>query len=287
LEKTLNETFKQIEKFKEQGGNIDVDQECLLYTNKQLELTRAQWSAAGRTMSTMITGPSGFNSRRAEKRNRTHQLRSEEAWGFAEKALKRIKRKAFPHGAPGEPVRSNDPDGIAKLSERLEAMQKQQQLMKEANALARKGAKRPKDEYEDFLRDEKPEWNDNLINSLVSIFPQKPFESFQLTNLNAKIKANQRRTEDLQRMKDRGGSTEQFMSGVKVVEDIEAARIQLIFDGKPSATARKILKSHGMRWAPSVGESGAWQRHLNRNGRSAVYNWIKPKLEAIQNEIFE
>lgn len=53
------------------------------------------------------------------------------------------------------------------------------------------------------------------------------------------------------------------VDGIKVVENAEAMRIQLIFDGKPDEETRNLLKSNGFRWSPSF---GAWQRQLNNNG---------------------
>ena len=44
-------------------------------------------------------------------------------------------------------------------------------------------------------------------------------------------------------------------------------RLQVIFDGKPNAEARQIMKSNGFRWSPS---NSAWQRQLTDNARYAV-----------------
>ena len=49
-------------------------------------------------------------------------------------------------------------------------------------------------------------------------------------------------------------------------------RIQFIFDGKPDAEIRTILKSNGFRWAPS---QGAWQRQLTDNGKRVAKEVIK------------
>lgn len=53
-------------------------------------------------------------------------------------------------------------------------------------------------------------------------------------------------------------------------------RIQFIFDGKPDAEVRTILKSNGFRWAPS---QGAWQRQLTANGKRAAKEVIKELSE--------
>jgi hypothetical protein len=59
------------------------------------------------------------------------------------------------------------------------------------------------------------------------------------------------------------------ISGEKaqVVRNKEIMRLQLIFDGKPSAETRKTLKANGFRWAPS---QTAWQRLLNENSEAAL-----------------
>ena len=68
--------------------------------------------------------------------------------------------------------------------------------------------------------------------------------------------------------------------GFKVVENVEAMRLQIIFDGKPEADVRAVLKKHGFKWAPS---QGAWQRMLNPAGKYAL-NRVKEELEVMQND---
>ena len=55
--------------------------------------------------------------------------------------------------------------------------------------------------------------------------------------------------------------------GGHVEANREQSRLQVFFEDKPDADARKQLKEHGFRWAPSV---GAWQRLLNGNAYYAA-----------------
>ncbi len=49
-------------------------------------------------------------------------------------------------------------------------------------------------------------------------------------------------------------------------EDVADNRIHFVFEGKPDADVRQLLKAHGFKWSPS---RGAWVRQLNGN---SLYN---------------
>lgn len=63
------------------------------------------------------------------------------------------------------------------------------------------------------------------------------------------------------------GRVERQSDGFLVIEDPDLDRIQLVFAERPDEATRAVLKRRGFRWAPS---QGAWQRHLNMNGRNAA-----------------
>jgi len=81
----------------------------------------------------------------------------------------------------------------------------------------------------------------------------------------------------LQATKERG-TQETENQFFKIVENTEAMRLQLFFDGKPEPEVREVLKSNGFRWAPS---QSAWQRQLTDNARYSLKLVIK-KLEEMQ-----
>ncbi|OHV15831.1 hypothetical protein BK022_16150 [Methylorubrum extorquens] len=95
----------------------------------------------------------------------------------------------------------------------------------------------------------------------------------------AEIKRLEGRLATLEANAKRGTVEHHFTTSagpLRIVEDPDAARVQLIFDGKPSNDVRDMLKRHGFQWAPSV---SAWQRHLNNAGRSASHGVLRA-LEA-------
>lgn len=86
------------------------------------------------------------------------------------------------------------------------------------------------------------------------------FESYQLTNNNAKLKTAKERLAKAIRLKSTE-SSEVEINGVKMVSNTTDNRLQLFFDGKPDEETRSKLKHNGFRWTPSV---GCWQSYLNR-----------------------
>jgi hypothetical protein len=51
---------------------------------------------------------------------------------------------------------------------------------------------------------------------------------------------------------------------IRIEENAADNRLRIIFPGKPSAEARKLLKSRGFRWSPTA---GAWQRQTTNASR--------------------
>ncbi len=102
------------------------------------------------------------------------------------------------------------------------------------------------------------------------------FAGFQLTNTNTKIKATRERIEQLEKRK--ATVAKDFMvGGVRCVENTEAMRLQLFFDGKPPQAMIALLKNHAFKWAPSV---QAWQRQLTNNAVYSFNQWVLPALKA-------
>ena len=122
------------------------------------------------------------------------------------------------------------------------------------------------------------EYDNVTIDNMYGV----PFPSYCLTNNNAKIRTAKQRLKELEEAKAsaHGEDIETGIEGIKIVENTEAMRIQLIFDDKPSAEVRDVLKSNGFRWSPKF---AAWQRHLNSNGKYAV----KKVLEILKNSAKE
>lgn len=171
-----------------------------------------------------------------------------------------------------EVIKSGDSEAIEKLQAKLTELEALQNTMKEVNAYYKKNGTLDGCE----LISQKS--IDAIKNNMQRVpYINRPFESYALTNNNAKIKATKERLELLQKAKAEPIKEVEQSDICKVVENTEIMRIQLIFDGKPDEETRTILKSNGFKWAPS---QGAWQRQLTDNARYSTKKALE-QLKAI------
>jgi len=247
---------------------IDKQAELERFTENYRKALFAYLHAHSRCLSTMITGPANFPVRRAEKANASADNRLRELCEVTERAQKSITkriRKLAVINAGGELV-------LAK--ELLAEREKTQVNMKAINKIIRS-----KPKYT-----ETPEKIEKIMKltgfsegtAKGSFTPdfcgRVGFASFELTNLNARIKSTQQRVAELEQRETATTTETETTGGIKVIENAEQDRLQLVFDGKPSETIRSILKHNGFRWSP---RNTAWQRQLTNNARYALKYVLK------------
>ena len=204
----------------------------------------------------------------SEKSDRAYRgrIRGNFDKGFqALKAAGEVKARAESVGSGG--ISSDDPDAVTKLREELAPLEAKQARMVAANKLVRKGDR-------DGLA--KLGFGAAAIDALFTpdCFGLVGFAGFQLSNNSANVRRIKLRIAQLERLAvkreaaaDKPPVEVLHNSGARIVENIEANRLQIFFPGKPSGAIRAELKGAGFRWAPS---EGAWQRHLGTNARWAA-----------------
>jgi hypothetical protein len=227
-------------------------------------------AAKSRCASSMVTGPARFNVEKNRRANERERKVSDELLAYIDRVRKAIDKEKHPENYPADAIRSDDENAIDKLKQKLAKLQKAQEQMKACNKI---------------IRDKK----DNKIERLAEILGTKErakellepdwcgrigFTSFDLTNNNAAIKTAQSRINEIEKM-EKVEEKEEEINGVKVIQNKEEMRLQLIFDGKPAEEMINLLKSKGFKWSPRF---GAWQRLLNENCLKAFNYYIKPKL---------
>lgn len=218
--------------------------------------------------SQMITGAGGWTASMV----RTHQKRVNregeqinELIEFKSKVLTKLRRKYDPKLIARAPIRSDDDNALERLQKKLSNLEKFHHAMKEGNKIVRS---KPKNERTDEKIEKlidlglKPE---NAEKAFIADFGQYGFPSYALQNNNAEIRRLKERIKALENQPTETVETKK--NGVRIIKNAELMRLQLIFPGKPSAEVRKVLKSHGFKWAPS---QRAWQRLLNNAASAAA-----------------
>ena len=168
-------------------------------------------------------------------------------------------------------ISSDDPEAVRKLKEKIAGAERNQELMKAANKIIKK--KISNEEKFNELKAIFPSVSELALHKLLEpdFMGRIGFAQFNLSNNNANIRRMKQRLEELER---RAGqeTKEEDHNGIKLVENVEENRVQIIFPGKPEPEVRAILKQNGFRWSP---RNMAWQRHLNNSGRFSAQSVIK------------
>lgn len=198
----------------------------------------------------------------------------------AEKQAAELERRA---AIQPTAISSDDPDACQKLQAKIDKAERAQATMKAANPVIRAA-------YRRGVRDASSgdQWSAYLA-SITKVIPgigdaraaallvpdfagRVGFASYQLSNNNANIRRMKQRLETLLQAAQAETTERAPAQGLRIVENADENRIQLLFDDKPDAETRASLKARGFRWAPS---QGAWQRHLNNAGRDAADAFVK------------
>jgi hypothetical protein len=215
-------------------------------------------AAKGACISTMIAGPSNFNTRRAQKRSDSADRRQVELLEFRERALKAIIKALCPEGGP---IMLGDSDASQRIREKLAAGESKQGRMKAVNAAIRKHAKAgPAAQIAALV-----ELRFSETTAAKLLEPDElgrvGFPSYMLTNNGAEIRRLQARLEAVER--NQTTPTVEITGEHARFEDNAAEnRVRLFFAGKPAVDVRDRLKAAGFRWAPTL---GCWQAYRNHN----------------------
>jgi hypothetical protein len=211
-------------------------------------------------VSVMISGPSGFNHRAHEK----YLNREGKLWAEYDD-IKDIDSKISAIVTGDKIIKSDDANAIEKLKDKLAKLEARQELMKAANAIVRKNKLSDNEKIEQLVK--LPHINEDTARRLL-----KPdycgrigFPSCELTNNNANTRTVKQRIAKLEKIAAVAEVTPQIeteINGIKIIDNLEIQRLQIIFPGKPDADTRNKLKKNGFRWSPT---NGAWQSYRNYN----------------------
>lgn len=230
-----------------------------------------------RVLSTMITGPSGFNTRSNEKRSNAY----ENAVNDLVEWSNRVEAKILAHYSGREAIRTGDAGAVDALKERLAKMEANHAFMVAANKIIRsKGEQEEKIEMLLALDDRMTEAEALKILE-IQHYGRKGYATFELTNSNARIKAKQDQLAKAEKLASQV-TTETVIGKVRMVNNVEDDRLQLYFPARTSKEIYALLKSHGFRYTPSksVAPEGCFQAF---RGSNADY-WSKVIIDRYNAE---
>lgn len=246
------------EKYPEVAERIDYL--CDLYARKLANWYNESFRIEAMCPSIMISGGSNFPVKKKEKQNSRRESHHEQ-WNKIQQIVDRI------CSCGTDAIKSDDEKAIEKLELKIERLTELQETMKAVNAYYRKHKTLdncPVLTEEDIKKAKAEMARDWHIDD-------NPYPGWELSNNNANIRRLKERLAKLKEIKNAGtrehSEDDIGIDGLKIVENTEAMRIQLIFDNKPDEATRALLKSYGFKWSPRF---TAWQRVLNENGKYAV-----------------
>ena len=210
----------------------------------------SEWlHAMSRTFSVMVTGAGNFNNRRHQKMNDYEHSARERFETWREKVIKRVNRQQRLVGWAE----------VERLQNKLDTLTELQEKMKAVNKIVRNSKLSEIEQHEEL---EALGLSACTINEVMAepqySFLKKGFQTYQLSNNLAKIKATEQAIKRHTAMAT-AEDTEFTFDGGKVSVCNSDERVRIYFDDIPDKETRDILKSNAFKWSP---KNKAWQRQL-------------------------
>jgi hypothetical protein len=221
---------------------------------------RSWLGSRSRCLSTMITGPSGFNVRRAEKANRAEYNRSREFTEWQTAAVERG-RKSIVAALPKELA---DADEVADF---VKDIRRSYEIFRDI----KQGVERLRGfDPRAFSESAHGKIKRAATNGKIALVRAALAEITALQESSGVVMFTARhgvwKLAETAPTQERptGCDTDWTGDGYEVVKNWDLDRLQIVFDHKPDTAMIARLKAAGWRWSP---REGAWQRKLTQNAR--------------------
>ena len=250
IERFCQDFTSEQDKIKELCLKYEVSADKFL--EKHYNLSCNYLSSQSNCISQAITGPSNFPVARMAKRGNWAFNHLDKLCNFTqsfEKLLKRITRK-----------NESQDDKKTKWIEKVAVLKKNQEIMKDCNAMIKKG----------LLNEAESKYNLNLKPKYFG--DVHGFASFTLRNNLANIKRLEEQILQIDKARELKTSFE--VNGVKIEFDEVEIRFNIIFDSIPNEAIRSKIKHLGFKWSPT---RKAW----TRGAKNINQNRLKTELESI------
>lgn len=151
-------------------------------------------------------------------------------------------------------ISSDDPAAIEKLKAKMAKLEKVRDAMKEANKLCR-GKDRAAAEAKLVELGVAEEDRKDMLDGRIKGFP-----GWMLSGTTANIARLRKRIEELESRASEAAPAGWAFEGGKVVVNVDANRLQVVFDERADEETVGRLKANGFHWSRW---ERAWQRQLN------------------------
>lgn len=208
-----------------------------------------------------------------------HRRLLDRSWNTLGKSVK-LGEKAEYYEQKAEAAENNnsiylgDDDAVDRLQEKVESLEKAQNMMKAANKIIR--SKKIKDIAKVEQLQELGFSEEKAVKLIEpDCYGGYGFPSYTLTNNSARIRDAKQRLERAKQLKETA-TKEYVINDVRIVENSEENRLQLFFTGIPSEEIRNQLKHNAFRWSRF---NSCWQSYLSR--------WQIERAKSILNPVSE
>ena len=263
----------------EEELNADIEkmpeEERERYISKYKEWVKTLFDKHSRIMSSMITGPARFPTRRNEKMNNYYENAVSEFRAWREKALKaiarriedakpeeqkadeewtRLKRSIYSSASTIKGINDGTERGynkalfVSSIYGKVETYAKRGDVIIVEKALA-------------YVRE---------LNKQSSIITER-HKFFKLAEMAKAVC-------EAQEVRLNKEDTEILFEGGRVIKNYSEDRVQIVFDTKPQPDVISNLKHNGFRWSPRF---SAWQRQLTNNAYYAVSRVVPITVEQL------
>jgi len=221
------------------------------YREKYEKYFSAWMQAKSNCLSSMITGPSNFPVRRAEKANRSERNRSDEFAHWREKYFRAVNRE-----------RTLSPEEeLEGLYDKLDKLTIQNELVKDFNKLARKYKAGKVNEVDFFDQLNTFEFSERTVSSIKMHISEPWFKG-----VGSYAKAIREANERIHIMKVRINRKDtwediKFEGGYITIED---DRVKIFHEDRPEKDVIEKLKRTGFRWSPN------WKSWVRKHTGNAV-----------------
>lgn len=246
------------------------------YISKYKEWVQILFNKHSRIMSSMITGPARFPTRRNEKMNNYYENAVSEFRAWREKVLKAIARRI--EDAKPEEQKADEEwtrlkrsiyssaSTIKGINDGTERGYNKALFVSSIYGKVETYAKRG-----DVIIVEKAIAYVRELNKQSSIITER-HKFFKLAEM-AKAAC------EAQEVRSNKEDTEILFDGGRVIKNYSEDRVQIVFDTKPQPDVISNLKHNGFRWSPRF---SAWQRQLTNNAYYAVTRVIPVTIEQLK-----